>query len=1197
MRDTARESSRLNVFISYSRDDLAFADQLDAALGLHDFAVSIDRHGISGGEDWQKRLGSLIRDADTVVFVLSPASATSKVCAWEVEESVRLGKRIIPVLCRPLAGAEPPRRLADLNYIYFYPEESSPGSGFGTGLVRLVKALDTDLDWLREHTRLLQRASEWEAGGRPANRLLTGDLIGAAKSWAARRPKDAPEPTPLHLDFIRESEEEELRRQSAEQQRLQQMAAAQAERAKALEAAEAAQKEQAKALAEAAAAQQRESEASRQAAEASKREAEASRRVARRTIAGLLASLVLAAVAVGFAIYADQQTNEALDAKVKAFHAAKTAEEAARRATVEKSRYLAALATAERKDNDPATALALGLEAFQGEGANISGIGKDILAEGAINQALIDLKERTVLADPAGKGRSESAFYSPSGEHIVTLHTDNHAVIWDARRYEPLGPALSMRADKPAETGLGRAVGFLSVGRHAEPSPDGKPVLLTLAEDGTVKLWSMPNGTSLASLPQRVRRAAFGGGGSRIVTLLDERDAAAVWSPDGTLVAETPARVSGQPSSWHQLRAALMGANEKRLVTVAASGHIEIWDVAGPSKAAALVGETGTRPEQEPAPADRRPSSQAREVNQAALDREQRHVLLIYGNGSAEVWNVEQKSRVFRDSDGRGISAGAFGMTSGRFALGSNDGTVRIIGLAAASESGRLVRELRGHTTRVSSVAFSADGRLVAAGAADATIRVWSAETGSVVAVLRATGRITTESFGQGGQTLVAPAGPATARVFELGTLRPSLSLFGAGAISTRPVFTTDGRFLAYGLGDGSVKIWDWRERKVVKVLAGSAGEVREISISRDGRRFLVLQKSPENSQVRGERHNATIWDIGGPEPKVVKEVKGASAGGAERAYPTDVRVVLSPDGRSLVIVEEDRVALIDAAAGAKLVEHVGGIVGPAAFSRSGSKIVWGVSEGGKDQIQVYDIASRKMERQLGELSLGPELLLGFVDDDDLVLDIAGDADAVGFRGWSVQSGKMILDWTSGKSPQPKLPAGWSQDRLWRSVLSILRGSLMIEDGDVHLAGDDISNSRAAMPSGGKLTILHGRTWGEALFRGLTATSEEYSRLLELPLPAVVKGVAFSSDGRMLAIAGRNEPVQFWQMFLTQRELVEHARQVAPRCLTRVQRLTRVLDEAPPDWCIKLKKWPFNTKEWERWLAEGKKGPMPGRPN
>jgi hypothetical protein len=50
----------------------------------------------------------------------------------------------------------------------------------------------------------------------------------------ARRPKSAPEPTPLHLDFIRASEEEAEARSSAQRKQLEAMAAAQAERETAL---------------------------------------------------------------------------------------------------------------------------------------------------------------------------------------------------------------------------------------------------------------------------------------------------------------------------------------------------------------------------------------------------------------------------------------------------------------------------------------------------------------------------------------------------------------------------------------------------------------------------------------------------------------------------------------------------------------------------------------------------------------------------------------------------------------------------------------------------------------------------------------------------------------------------------------------------------------------------------------------------
>src|SRR5262249_45069187 len=233
-RPGSLDRGKLRVFISYSRADLDFADQLNAALNVYGFECGIDRHDISGGEDWMRRLGNLIREADTVVFVLSPTSARSEICNWEVDEAVRLGKRILPVIRRPLEGVTPPPHLRERQYIFFYPEPKEPGAGFGTGLAHLVTALNTDFDWLREHTRYLQRATEWDAGGRPANRLLSGNDILDAKAWVARRPKGAPEPTALHLEFIRASEQEADARLTEQRKQLEEVAAAQAERETAL---------------------------------------------------------------------------------------------------------------------------------------------------------------------------------------------------------------------------------------------------------------------------------------------------------------------------------------------------------------------------------------------------------------------------------------------------------------------------------------------------------------------------------------------------------------------------------------------------------------------------------------------------------------------------------------------------------------------------------------------------------------------------------------------------------------------------------------------------------------------------------------------------------------------------------------------------------------------------------------------------
>jgi hypothetical protein len=300
MVETIATGDRLEVFISYSRDDREFADNLDAALRLGGFETRLDRTGIAGGEKWEEKLGALIRDCDTIVFVLSPSSAGSKVCAWEVEEAVRLGKRLIPVLCRPLGDVRPPPALAALNYIYFYPEPKKAGTSFATGLHDLATALKTDLGWLRQHTRLLQRAAEWVASGREESRLLFADGVVDAKAWVLGKPKDAPEPTTLQFEFIRASEEADARRQSKERKQLEEMAAAQSERAKALTEKEAAQKQ----------------------------EAIQARKVVRRTLIGLAAALVLGAIATYAAVIANLERKAAVEAKTEAIEAQRVAEEA-----------------------------------------------------------------------------------------------------------------------------------------------------------------------------------------------------------------------------------------------------------------------------------------------------------------------------------------------------------------------------------------------------------------------------------------------------------------------------------------------------------------------------------------------------------------------------------------------------------------------------------------------------------------------------------------------------------------------------------------------------------------------------------------------------------------------------------------------------------------------------------------------------
>src|SRR5690349_17316929 len=95
----ADAGEKLKVFISYSRRDAAaFADELVAGLELAGFAPFLDRHDIAAGEDWEARLGGLIEQSDTVVYVVTPEAVKSERCQWEVDRTLALSKRLLPAI-------------------------------------------------------------------------------------------------------------------------------------------------------------------------------------------------------------------------------------------------------------------------------------------------------------------------------------------------------------------------------------------------------------------------------------------------------------------------------------------------------------------------------------------------------------------------------------------------------------------------------------------------------------------------------------------------------------------------------------------------------------------------------------------------------------------------------------------------------------------------------------------------------------------------------------------------------------------------------------------------------------------------------------------------------------------------------------------------------------------------------------------
>ena len=200
---------KAKIFISYSRKDMAFADRLEAALKARGFEPLIDRSEIYAFEDWWKRLQSLIQQADTVVFVLSPDAVASREALREVEYAASLNKRFAPIVCRRVEDTAIPEALRRLNFVFFDDQAQLEASA-----ERLAEALRTDIGWIRKHTEYGEAARQWAAAGRPIGLQLRSPALEDAEHWIASRPRGAPEPTVETQIFVADSRRGATRRRN-----------------------------------------------------------------------------------------------------------------------------------------------------------------------------------------------------------------------------------------------------------------------------------------------------------------------------------------------------------------------------------------------------------------------------------------------------------------------------------------------------------------------------------------------------------------------------------------------------------------------------------------------------------------------------------------------------------------------------------------------------------------------------------------------------------------------------------------------------------------------------------------------------------------------------------------------------------------------------------------------------------------------
>ncbi len=163
-------------------------------------------------------------------------------------------------------------------------------------------------------------------------------------------------------------------------------------------------------------------------------------------------------------------------------------------------------------------------------------------------------------------------------------------------------------------------------------------------------------------------------------------------------------------------------------------------------------------------------------------------------------------------------------------ASGSEDYTIKLWNL----ETKREIRTLSGHSHFVRAVAFSPDGDMVISGSTDKTIKLWNWKTGQEIGTLANHSKpVTTVAISPDGETLASGSHDKTIKLWSLKSRQEICTFSGHSNYIQSVAFSPDGQTLASGGNDYNIKLWSLSTHKEILSLADSAS-VHSITISPD---------------------------------------------------------------------------------------------------------------------------------------------------------------------------------------------------------------------------------------------------------------------------------------------------------------------------------------------------------------------------
>jgi WD40 repeat protein len=306
-----------------------------------------------------------------------------------------------------------------------------------------------------------------------------------------------------------------------------------------------------------------------------------------------------------------------------------------------------------------------------------------------------------------------------------------------------------------------------------------------------------------------------------------------------------------------------------------------------------------------------------------------------------------------------------------------------------------VVQTFKGHGELVYSVAFSPDGKLLATGSFDRTLKLWDMGTGKEIRTMQGPSAhqniVMQVAFSPNGRLLASCSTDNTLKLWDVPLAGPLFRTAGPAPINDVKL-SPDGTQLATADGDERVRLWNAVTGKETAALAGHKGAVKCVAYSANGQ---WLASGGEDRSVR-------LWNVTNGQPLGVIPMAHAVSVQAVAFHPNN-QMLFSADAQGVV-----RFWTLPVQADVALAPAPAGLVKAAAVSPGGKEVVVGDEQG----VRLYDVTKPGQGRVLAG---GPKVAVTAVATNGTLVAASFAEHTVCL--WNAASGELIAQFSAHRFP------------------------------------------------------------------------------------------------------------------------------------------------------------------------------------